>query len=402
MKLNCLKVATLGLGLFFGIQLNAQNSNVVSAAVEYKKFDRAFMTGDMQESKQILMNCKEYIDPAMEHESTKEDAKAHYYNGKIHFGLMLLSGVTGDDDLEEFKSEENKERYEKSLKFAYENRKFKRDVKDFVSQWVSLSSNAAITSFENEDFEMAFNGFAGAYDLNKIIDIEDEDMKTNALVSAQNAVAQMKNDQKYEEALDFIEMTKEIFPTNTDLSIQGVNIALEQGNMDKAEKFFNAAVEADPENTLLYTSMGSIYLSNGDRMADELKTMSPTDENYATVSAKTEEMYDKAEHNLKKALEVDPNYADAAYNLGVLYLGKGEKLTLLANQMDLNDSRYNSTIKESEEMYKKAIGPLEIYIEQDPENAGVLQVLSQVHHKAGNSEEALEYKKRAEAAAAGN
>lgn len=399
MRLNRLKAAFIGIGLISGLQVNAQKSNVTSAAIEYKKFDMAFMQQDFETAKEVLINCKEYIDPAMEHDKTKDDGKAHLYNGKIHFSLMLLSAASQDEELEKFQTEENKERYEESLKFALGERKYKRDVEDFVNRWLSLSSTAGTQSFNNEDYVNAFAGFAGAYDLSKILGDGDEDMKNNALVSAQNAISKFQENEELDKALEFIDETKDVFPTNTELAIKGVNIALEQGDFDKAEKFFEAAVKADPDNKLLYTSMGSIYLSNGDKLSEELREMEVTDESYAETASAIEEMYDKSEKNLKKALEIDPKDMNASYNLGVLYLGQGERLTMKANSMDLNDPRYNKTLEESEEMYKKAIDPLEVYIEQDPENAGVLQVLFQVHRKAGNSEEALEYKKRAEEAA---
>lgn len=399
MKLNRLKAAFIGLGLISGLQVSAQNSNVTSAAIEYKKFDMAFMQGDFETAKEVLLNCKEYIDPAMEHEKTKDDGKAHLYNGKVYFGLMLVSAASQDESLEKFQTEETKERYEESLTFAHGERKYKRDVEDFVNRWVTLSSTAGTQSFNNEDYVNAFAGFAGAYDLSKILGEPDEDMKNNALVSAQNAVSKFQKNEELKEALEFIDQTKEVFPANTELAIKGVNIALEQGNFDKAEQFFEAAVKVDPDNKLLFTSMGSIYLSNGDKLAAELREMDVTDEKYAETAAAIEEMFDKSEKNLQRALEIDPKDMNASYNLGVLYLGKGEKLTLKANSMELNDPRYNETLEKSEEMYKKAIEPLEIYIEQDPENAGVLQVLFQVHRKAGNTDKALEYKKRSEEAA---
>lgn len=400
MNLNRLKVAVVGASLLCGLQLNAQKSNVVSAAVEYKKYAPAFYSQKFDEAKEVLLECKSYIDPAMEHESTKDDEKAHYYNGIIYFGLVELSGMPGNEDLAEFQSEETMEMIENSLKIAHDHRKFKRDVEDFVNQKSSQLSMFGKSSFDNEDYKMAYAGFSGAYEVQKIIDIEDEDMKTNALISANNAIQNMKANGELDEALEFIEDTKDVFPNNTELAIEGVNIALEQGDMDKAETFFNAAAEADPENVALFTSMGSIFLSSGDKLSAELAQMDVTDENYGETVEKVDELFKKAEKNLKRALEIEPKNMDAAYNLGVLYLGKGEKLTMKANSMAFDDPNYDSTIEQSEEMYKKAITPLEVYIEQDPENAGVLQVLFQVHRKAGNTEEALEYKRRAEEAAA--
>ncbi|MEX2484588.1 MAG: tetratricopeptide repeat protein [Brumimicrobium sp.] len=405
MKLNNIKVALVGASMLVGIQLNAQKSNIVSAAVEYKKYEPAFYSQKFDEAKQVLLNSKEFLDPAMKEENlndlgSKDFEKAHYYNAIIHFGLVELSSLEDNDDLKQFQSEETMKEIKESLKIAYESRKFKRDVEDFIDKKVQMARTIGKTYFDKKEFDLAYAGFAGAYELQKMIDIEDDEMKNNALISAKNEIASLKDEGKNDEALEFIISTRDVFPKNADLAIEGVNISLDQGDMDKAEEFFEAAAEADPDNKLLFSSMGSIYLENADKAYAEMREMEISDEGYANKSDEVEELYKKAENNLKKAIEIDPEYVDASYNLGVLYLGRGEKLTSAANQMDYNDPSYDATLKRSEEMYKKAIAPLEVYIEQDPNNVGVLNVLFQVHRRAGNSEKALEYKKRAEEAAA--
>lgn len=400
MKLINIKVALVGASMLVGVSLSAQKSNVVSAALEYKKYTPALYSQELGQAKKAILEAKEFIDPAMKHESTKDDEKAHYYNAVIYFGLLELSGLEGNEDLKDFQNEKTMEMIKESMLIAYNSRKYKRDVEDFVNQKVSMANMAGKTYFDQGKYEMAYAGFAGAYELQKMLDIEDEEMKTNALISAKNAVATLKKEGKTDEALEFIESTRETFPTNADLAIEGVNIALDNGNMKKAEEFFHAAAEVDPENKLLFSSMGSIYLSSADEAYTELGAMEITDDAYPEKAAEVEELYTKAEDNLKRALEIDPDYLDASYNLGVLYLGRGEKLTQKANQMDFNDPQYEPTMNKSEEMYKNAIAPLEVYIKQDPNNVGVLTVLFQVHRKAGNIEKAKEYKKRADEAAA--
>ncbi|PHR46265.1 MAG: hypothetical protein COA32_11975 [Fluviicola sp.] len=386
--------------MLLGVQMKAQNSNVVSAALEFKKYTPALFTGNVDEAKEAIMNAKEFIDPAMKHESTKDDEKAHYYNAVIYFGLLELSGLEGNEDLKDFQNEETMDMIKESMLIAYNSRKYKRDVEDFIDQRVQLANMSGKAAFDKGDYKTAYQGFAGAYELQKMIGVEDEEMKTNALISAKNAVATMKKSGEAEEALEFIESTREMFPKNAVLAIEGVNIALDNGDMDRAEEFFNTAAEANPENEVLFSSMGSIYLSSADKAYAELNEMEVTDDGYPEKAAKVEELYKKAEDNLKKALEINPEFLDAAYNLGVLYLGRGEKLSLKASQMDFNDPQYEPTMKKSEEMYKNAIAPLEVYIKQEPNSVGVLTVLFQVHRKVGNVEKFKEYKQRAEEAAA--
>lgn len=399
MKFRFIEIAALAVGILVVSLANAQKSNVVSAAVEYKKFDMAFYGGNMEEATSVLLNCKEYIDPAMNDESTKDDPKAHYYNGIIHFGLMIVSSAQPENEvLKQFQSEETKEIVERSLKFAHDDRKYKAEVESYIDRWVSMMSMQGSMMFEKKEYDMAFAGFGGAYALRQMIDIEDEDMKNNALVSAKNAVITMKNEGKTKEALEFIESTQELLPDNPDLAIEGINLSFELGEFEKAESFIAAVVKVNPEDKQLFASIGRIFLTNADTQKKTLMEMDIYSPDYATQSSKVDELYAKAETNLKKALEIDPKYADAAYDLGVLYLGLGETMKERVRQLDYEDPNREELEKKSEELYAQAAVPLEIYVEQDPNNAAVLRVLYQVYYNAGNTEKALEYKKRSEEA----
>lgn len=396
MKLKHLKIALVGVALVCSSSLMAQKKNVVSAAVEYKKFQPAFFQQKFDEAKEVLLTAKGYIDQAMVDPSTKDDAKAHYYNAIIHFNLMELSGLPDIEGLEKFQEEEVSEMVDKSIKIAHNSRKFKRDVEDFVNQRVSQASMFGKASFDNEDYKTAFIGFVGAYKIQKMIDIEDDVMKENAVVSAINAIKKMKDAGEVDEALEFIELVNEQIPDNNDLIFEGINLALAQNNLEKAEEFFNVAAESNPDNVSLFITMGSTYLATSERLAATLKGMDTSDPNYGPTSEKVLELFNKAEVNLKRAIEIEPANLDANYNLGVMYLGKAQKIEVEAGQLDFNDPNYNAKKEESDQLYEKAIAPLEAYIEAQPDDVNVLQVLFQVHRKAGNTEQALEYKRRAE------
>ena len=97
-------------------------------------------------------------------------------------------------------------------------------------------------------------------------------------------------------------------------------------------------------------------------------------------------------------MEVDPNYLEAQYNLGAHYVTWATDLRNKANEMDENDFNYDITLGKSTELYKKALDPLEKYIAKQPKDANVLLILFQINQNLGNSEKALEYKQRYDAA----
>lgn len=397
------KIGLMTITLFIASQGFSQNNNVVSAALEFQKYEPAIMQQDFEKAKGFLLDAKKYIDPAMTHETTSIDAKAHYYNVLINYGLMELAGFDESNDLDIYK--ENADSIMtvigKSIETASTKKRWKAELDDYFNRKVSQARMIGEMMFKQKNFEMAFMGFAGAYKIKEIAKIEEERdlMKTNAIIAARNYLDTLDKQGETAKAMEFVSGALEMFPGSEDLAIAGVNLALAENDFEKAESFFNHAAAADPKNKALFSTMGSIYLTAADRAFAAFSEMKITDEGYQEKSDEVEDLYAKAEKNLVKALDIDAKYAEAAYQLGVLYLGRAEKLKTTASQMDFNNPNYNKVLEESQDMYRKAIDPLEVYIEQDPENVGVLNVLFQVHRNAGNDEKAMEYRKRAQEAA---
>ncbi|PKR80134.1 hypothetical protein CW751_11560 [Brumimicrobium salinarum] len=404
MKLFKVSIGIIASTLFITSQVFAQSSNVISAALEFNKYQPAFMQQDFDKAKTHLIEAKSYIDLAMKNESTINDEKGNYYNVLINYSLVELSSLGKYAELEVYQNDSIIDVIENSTEKASAKKRWRRELEDFFNRKVSQAVSVGEMMFKQKNFQMAYAGFASAYQVKKIANIEEEReaMRTNAIISARNYIDTLEKTNEIEKAIEFINGALEMFPKSEELAIAGVNLALSKDDLEQAEGFFNAAAENSPENKVLFSNMGSIYLSAADKAYNEFAAMEITDDGYQQKSDEVEELYTKAETNLERAIEIDPEYAEAAYNLGVLYLGRGEKLKNTAGQMDYNNPNYEAVSKRSQEMYQKAIAPLEIYIKQDPNNAGVLNVLYQVHRNAGNSEEALEYKKKAEKAAAGN
>ncbi|MGY8926841.1 MAG: tetratricopeptide repeat protein, partial [Flavobacteriales bacterium] len=149
-----------------------------------------------------------------------------------------------------------------------------------------------------------------------------------------------------------------------------VNTNIDAGDAAGAEKALSDAIKNDPNNKRLYYTIGTIYIDLGENQ--------------------------KAEDALTKALEIDSNYANAQYQLGAHLVGWAGDLNTNARKLKLGDPNYDQMIKQSQDAYGRAVSPLENYISNNPEDKAVLNILFQLHRNLGNSEKALEYKKKAE------
>ncbi|MFT5581576.1 MAG: tetratricopeptide (TPR) repeat protein [Psychromonas sp.] len=177
---------------------------------------------------------------------------------------------------------------------------------------------------------------------------------------------------KADEAKAVVAEGRKLYPSDRDLLLELVNINIDEGNAEGAEAALAAAIATDPNNKQLHYTIGTIYI--------DLK------EN------------EKAEKALEKALSIDPDYIDAQYQLGAHLVSWAGNMKDEANQLKFGDAKYDVMMAQSEELYKKALVPLEKYIATAPNDKAVLTILFQLQRSLGNSEKALEYKKRADAA----
>jgi Tfp pilus assembly protein PilF len=145
-------------------------------------------------------------------------------------------------------------------------------------------------------------------------------------------------------AVKYIKLGREKFPDNLQLIFNEINVYLTAKDNDKAQEALALAISKDPENPNLYFVMGSNFNS----MIDEAKT----DEERVFA-------YNEAEKAYLGALEIDPDYFDATFNLGVLYFNEGSRLFLIADDLFRNYSRENERLglekeKQAREYWNKS------------------------------------------------
>ncbi len=377
-----------------------QKKNETSAAVVYKnQFRPAMAKGQMDNAKKSLLEAKKFIDLAAEHPDTKNSQKTLYLKGEIYGSFIRVAAASKDSNFLKLGGDNPLETSIEAYKKGYPlGKKYKSDIKDAVTQQVILMSNLGSTMYSSENYKEAAEAFGYQAKYSDAIGVLDTSAIFNSALCNENIENYLEAAKSYEKVakVNFrgtssavrasacyrkageIEKAKEIItearvdnPTDRDLLLELVNTNIEAGDAAGAEKALTDAIATDPNNKQLYYTIGTIYNDLGDN--------------------------EKAEAALNKALEIDPNYADAQYQLGAILVTWAGDLNTEARQMKLGDPNYEKTLQQSKDTYKRALIPLEAYIQNYPNDKAVLNILFQINRSLGDSTKALEYKKRADA-----
>ncbi|MCW9064714.1 MAG: tetratricopeptide repeat protein, partial [Ignavibacteriaceae bacterium] len=101
------------------------------------------------------------------------------------------------------------------------------------------------------------------------------------------------------------------------------------------------------------------------------------------------EKYAEAETQLLKAIEIDPDYENAIYNLGVTYVKWGTAINKDAEKQGLITEDYKKK-------YEAALPYLEKVVEVDPTNIAIWELLGKVYSVLGMNDDANNAFKKAD------
>jgi len=156
-------------------------------------------------------------------------------------------------------------------------------------------------------------------------------------------------------ALEVVKVAIKEHPDNLDLKREEINLLIILDLMDDARISLESTLQDDPDNYSTYYSLAYMYDESGDEA--------------------------KAIENYTKAIELNPEYFDATFNLAVIYYNKGANLFKEANNLSLKE--YQQKGEEIEERgrveFRVSLPYWEKAAELDPEDVGTLQNLQGVY-----------------------
>jgi tetratricopeptide (TPR) repeat protein len=176
----------------------------------------------------------------------------------------------------------------------------------------------------------------------------------NKGVQAQ-ATDSLKAQEHFEDAIKVLEQGRKFNPSDSDILLLLSNSYIAANKIEIAKDAFKAGIEAEPGNQYYRYNYGVILLGAED--------------------------YVGAEEQFVKALEIDPNYENAIYNLAVTYVRWGTAMSKEAEEKGENNTDYKKK-------YELALPYLEKVVEKKNEDAQVWELIGRVYTILGMQDKA--------------
>ena len=383
-------LTSLGAGLV--LLANAQNANVVNA-YNY-----------MQDGE--LGKAADYIDQAAANEGTMGKEKTWRYRGDIY----RLIALGTDDALKAQYPDAMQKAIDSYLKARDLDTKgnYKNEIVQNLGALQAASLNKGNDAFGAKDFEKAIQLYDNSIRIASAFGQVDTNAIFNSALTYETkgdgpkaielygrcielgydkpeVYRYMASLQKKEGDVDGAIATAERglakYPGNKDLILDELNFQLEAGRSAEAEASVQEAIQADPDNAVLYSVLGSLY----DAKSTAKEGDAISEEDMLQWSGKAEEAY-------KMSIEKDPNFFDAYFNIGVLYNNRAANCYEKANAIKDN-AKYMKEKAACDDIYLKAVPYFEKAHALQPDDKPTIQQLMKLYAKTNHLEKAAEMKK---------
>ena len=319
----------------------------------------------------------------------------------LYRAVIYQNVLQSNDEALKAKAPDALEIVYESLMKCMENESFLNENKQDIYQRVGSVMTAYYTkgadAYNAGDFAAAAPLFKKAYDIAKQLGTNDaNDMLNLAATSSLRAG-------DYATALEYFTELKDNGVDTADTYRHLAACYNGLGNTEMAMQMINAGLEKDPSNGQLILEKVNAYLKEGKGAEaiedlDKLKELDPNNASLYFVLGtiygdEEKEVYDadKAVENYTRAIEINPDYFDAIYNLGALYITMSNKLKAQANDITgfskAEIEQYNKLIGDAEELLRTGLPYVKQAYEAQP-TPEVKNVLKTMYVQLKMNEEA--------------
>ena len=318
----------------------------------------------------------EAIQEAEKNEKTINYYKTYYAKGKI----LQTIAESGDENI--------KKLVEDPLPKAYASYKkaIELDEKGKVGKQVDFELtmlnndfiNLGVQKYQDKDNAGALEAFEYSLEIGKseiFGGVVDTSIVFNAGLAAYNG---KMNDK----AIKYFTIAKDMGYGGSTVYQLIDRVYLSQNDSANAEKIMQEGVEAFPEEDVLMVELINYYLtSDQDDKAFEYlnvaKEKDPENKTYWYVEGVLYDkkmMMDEALKSYGKATELDPEYYDPLYNMGVIYFNNGVKLQEKANEI-MDNAKFAIAKAKADEEFAKSVPNFEKALEVAPDDKKKIEAM---------------------------
>jgi tetratricopeptide (TPR) repeat protein len=338
---------------------------------------------DWAEKGEYLDTALVLLDMALENEKTKDWAKTYYAKGMVY-----KAAATSEN-------EEFKKLSEYPLLDATNNFETALTARGVASIQTILEIamlnlpneiiNSAVTYYNDENYKAAFVFFKKAYELKKL---ELYGAETDTAIIYNTALMAQRSED-FDNAIKYYNMAVELNYGAGDTYVLLADAHKQSGDTASYVKSLKSGFEKYPENQSLLGTLTNYFLIESDNPKEAIEyldlAISKDPSNSRLFSGKAmfyDQMGDteKSITNYKKAIELDNEFFEAQFNLGVLYFNQGIALTNVANEIKANDL-YAIAKEKADNKFKESIPFLERAYELNKEDKSLANTLSQLYYR---------------------
>ena len=272
-------------------------------------------------------------------------------------------------------------------------------IRQDVARLWGVFYDKGIMEYENRDFAAGVASFEKAMQVSMLEGDYDTATAFNVALCAANAG-------DLDKAIEYYGiMVNDNYPNSTAYSNMA-DAYLKKDIREEASKVMEKALKLFPEDKNVYVNASLVYLNIGaNEKASELLSRAldkwgddASFQFFIGVAYDYDKRYDDAEAAYKKALEINPEYYDATFNLAAFYVNKGIRTRDEATALPLEAAaEYDRLMEQAKNEFNQALPYLQKIIEVQPENIKVLTTMRDVYMQLGKIAEANDIRSKIEA-----
>jgi tetratricopeptide (TPR) repeat protein len=363
------KAILIGIILISAVMVSGQ-TNKRTSAYNYHRYGK-------------LDLAKEAIDECVQNEKTIMDAKSWFYRGNIYYEIA----ITTDSNYRKLDPDPLKVAYESYMKAKELDTKgeFTADIDRYTLAIGEAYYNLGVIDYNDKNFKSSAMNFEKSFNVGKTFGRIDTTAIYNAAVAAGlgNEIPMAK--QYYQQVIQLgyqkpdvyssladiykaegdtalavktVEEGRKLYPGDFNLLVSEINIFLATNEKEKAKQDLEIAMEMDKSNPSIFFAVGTIYDQLGD--------------------------VEKAVDAYEKAIELNPEYFEANYNLGALYVNQAADILDKANDLPLDAvAEYDKQKALADQMLQNSLPYLEKSLELMPDDVNTMVSLKEIYTRLG-------------------